>query len=358
MSSDADTAESKVQEHAERKRSLPLGPQLAAEAGKAWTAFDPDAQRTALAGPLSVQIQTVTGCNGRCVMCPMTERDGRPGAQTMDESLYMRILEQLAGAGTVRILSPMLQCEPLLDPRLATRVRQARQILGPQVAIWVTTNGALLTPARADELADADVNVVEVSLDAVSQETYSAIRQQLDFAKIVANVEAALARPGRMQVALRFTRQQANAAEEARFLKEWSGRGALVVKMGVTNRCGSISSFSRLTPPGATSGEYPAESIKRASLRGCLFPFTRLHVLHDGQALFCCEDWREQRIVGHLGQQPLEEVWNGAALNRLRGLIQAGAAGDFEPCRSCSRRPPTDLPASTPQSTDGAAKQR
>jgi hypothetical protein len=337
-SSDADSSERKSQDDGERKRSLPLGPQLAAEAAKAWSAYDPATRRTALAGPLSVQIQTVTGCNGRCVMCPMTERDGRPGALTMDDSLYTTILERLAGAGTVRILSPMLQCEPLLDARLATRVRQARQMLGPQVAIWVTTNGALLTPERALDLADAGVDVVEVSLDAVSQETYSAIRQQLDFQKIVANVEALLARPGRMRVALRFTRQQANAGEEARFQKEWSARGALVVKMGVTNRCGSISSFQHLARSGAVAPETPP--THRPWSRGCPFPFTRLHILRDGRALFCCEDWREQCIIGDLAQQTLDQVWNGEAVNRLRGLIQSGSAGDFEPCRSCSRHPP------------------
>lgn len=339
--------EPQPQANAERRRSLPLGPQLAAEARQAWAAYNPLARRTALAGPLSVQIQTVTGCNGRCVMCPMTEREDRPGAHTMDESLYVAILERLRGAGTVRILTPMLQCEPLLDPHLATRVRQARQVLGPQVVIWVTTNGALLTPERAGDLAAAGVDVMEISLDAASQKTYGAIRQRLDFSKIVANAEALLARPGRMQVALRFTRQQANAPEEARFVKEWSARGAIVVKMGVTNRCGSVSTFERLATSGAASPERQALLAKGLSFRGCLFPFARMHVLYDGRALFCCEDWREERVVGDLGRQSLDEVWNGEALNRLRGLLHSGGAVEFEPCRSCSRRPPTSSLAAT-----------
>lgn len=346
------------QENGERRKSLPLGPQLAAEARQAWTSYDPAARRTALAGPLSVQLQTVTGCNGRCVMCPMTEREDRPGAHTMDESLYVAILERLRGAGTVRILAPMLQCEPLLDPHLATRVRQARQILGPQVVIWVTTNGALLTPERAGDLASAGVDVMEVSLDAASQETYGAIRQRLDFSKIVANTEALLARPGRMQVALRFTRQQANAPEEARFVKEWSARGAIVVKMGVTNRCGSVSTFERLATSRAAPPGRQALLAKDLLFRGCLLPFARMHVLYDGRALFCCEDWREECVVGDLGRQSLDAVWNGEVVNRLRGLIHSGGAADFEPCRSCSRRPPMNPLAATVPGTQSAEERR
>ena len=85
----------------------------------------------------------------------------------MAAGLYRSIIGELADAGSVRILVLMLQNEPLLDPELGQRVREARVALGPRCRIGVVTNGSLLDAARAGELAAGGLDFLEVSLDAL-----------------------------------------------------------------------------------------------------------------------------------------------------------------------------------------------
>ena len=72
-----------------------------------------------------VEIETNTGCNRRCRICPVHD-EPRPEGE-MGWPLYTRILDELAGLGFKGRLSPVFYNEPLLDPRLADLMRAARE---------------------------------------------------------------------------------------------------------------------------------------------------------------------------------------------------------------------------------------
>jgi hypothetical protein len=90
----------------------------------------------------------------------------------MDQNIYLGVLKKLKRAGTARTLTLMLQNEPLLDASLAKRVRQAREVLGDGVFIRTVSNGTLLFRSRIDELFQAGIDDIEVSIDAFRKRTY------------------------------------------------------------------------------------------------------------------------------------------------------------------------------------------
>lgn len=288
-----------------------------------------------LPGPCGAQVQTINRCNGHCVMCPYSDTAARDNTRVMSEALYIRILEQLRDSGSLLWLSPTLANEPLLDDSLSLRLTQARRILPRHVKLMLVTNGSLLTPARAAELIDAGINRIDVSIDALTEDTYRRVRPGLDFGVVVRNAENLLSMRSRCGVRIRFLRLKANAAEEHEFARHWRARGAHVMSLPCQNRRGGIEDFA--TPADQTASA--RRRIKRWARRlvpACLHPFAHLCVLSDGRVTPCCQDWSTDHIMGDLSRQSLDEVWHGQPLSACRAPLASWRYGNSELCGRCT----------------------
>lgn len=130
-------------------------------------------------GPIHVQFEPSSRCNQNCIHCEHDKKRKNPRDATYEEfkgfyDLLTPLYITLNGYG-----------EPLLCRELARMISYARR-RGTQVN--TTTNGILLK-TYAQELLDSKLNLINVSLDAASEETYSKIRGQNTFHTIVENVK-------------------------------------------------------------------------------------------------------------------------------------------------------------------------
>jgi len=254
----------------------------------------------------------------------------------MDEGLYRHILSQLEEAGTVRRFVPMLQSEPLVDRKIADRIREAREALGRGTRIYIVTNGVLFVPEVNDELYQAGTDVVSISIDAFREETYRSIRKGLDFSKVVGNVRAALERERHPTIVARFLEQRLNHGEREDFVRYWKSLGAGVFIHPVVNRAGALGSIDEIAGQKVGIVRRIARRILNRALPFCPLPFHSLSVLWDGRAILCCHDWGPEVVVGDLTKQTIEEVWNGEAINHYRHLLRDGRVAELEPCSDCS----------------------
>ncbi len=253
----------------------------------------------------------------------------------MAAGLYRSIIGELADAGSVRILVLMLQNEPLLDPELGLRVREARVALGPRCRIGVVTIGSLLDEARAGELAAGGLDFIEVSLDALRPETYRVVRPGLDFDRAVAGVAAARKRG--LEVRVRFVRQRANAGEASEFLRHWTERGVEALVLPLRNRAGELVRYS----------EFAAAELRRPwrrrlrlafgrALPACSAPFQCAAVLRDGRVLLCCQDWGGRMVLGAADNKGFALAWGGAKAREIRRALWSRGRCVPRFCRGCS----------------------
>lgn len=296
----------------------------------------PGLSRSAKGGPVMVQVQTSDACNGRCGICPYGSSNRGQGHQLMDEGLYRHILDQLAASGTVWRFTPMLQSEPLTDPKIVDRMRLARQALGPGVRLVMVTNGTLLTPSLARRLERAGCDAFLISLDALTPETYGRVRPGLSFEAVHRNVSWLLKHPSRADITLRFLRQQENQGQDKAFYRYWRGKGASVQFQEPCNRAGTLEAFTNLRRNERASLVRVWRLFCRRCLVKCSLPFTTLNVLVDGRVVACCHDWEPSLVLGDLSQQSLKEVWHGERARRLRRRLLARRAQDRPPCQGCS----------------------
>src|SRR5882757_4084444 len=99
--------------------------------------------------PTVITIDNHRACNARCRMCPTQNVSSIDGA--MSDATFDELSAQVSDfAPHLEFVQFGVHGEPLLDRQIATRVR--RLVASGVRRVWIATNGAAMTPARADQL--------------------------------------------------------------------------------------------------------------------------------------------------------------------------------------------------------------
>lgn len=293
--------------------------------------------------PLYVKLKVTWKCNLRCEMCRHWRTRAEPPLPT---ARMFALIDELADLGCRKL--KLSGGEPLLHPEIVEIVRRAAR---RGILVSMTTNGTLLTPARAAALIDAGLRRVSVSIDAPEPALHDRIRSvEGAFAATVAGVRE-LARAGaalpisvnsvvgdlnyEMMPALADLAADLGAASlKLISLKEVEG-GLKSMTPGqiadynariapqVAERAlarGLFANPNQAYPFGLVTGEStPAKKRPRAlydTLR-CFAPFTHALVEHDGIVKACCM-LRQEPVLGDLKQNSFTEIWRGDAFRALR----------------------------------------
>jgi cyclic pyranopterin phosphate synthase len=137
-----------------------------------------------------VRVSLTDRCNFDCVYChneglgdtrgPMAPRDHE--MSTDDVVRFLEVAREF-DVGAVKLTGG----EPLLRQDVEEIVRRAPD----GMAVSMTTNGTML-PGRADDLVDAGLERVNVSQDALDEETFKQVTQAGAYDAVMEGVEAAL----------------------------------------------------------------------------------------------------------------------------------------------------------------------
>jgi MoaA/NifB/PqqE/SkfB family radical SAM enzyme len=132
-----------------------------------------------------VYIEPTNGCNLRCVTCVRNVWDEPSGL--MENRTFARIIEGLRDFYPPPLVFFGGFGEPLSHSNIIDMVRQARA-MGSRVEL--ITNGTLLTPDTSKGLISAGLNMLWVSLDGASPESYADVRLGATLPEVLANVTA------------------------------------------------------------------------------------------------------------------------------------------------------------------------
>ena len=129
------------------------------------------------------QVESSIACNLRCVMCPWAEiRKNAPNKGLMAQETWEAIRPHLANVRSVDFTGGG---EPLLQPRLAEWAREAN---AAGCETGVLTGGLLLDHDKAQELIQAGLDWICISMDGATKEVYEEVRRGARFEKVWENV--------------------------------------------------------------------------------------------------------------------------------------------------------------------------
>lgn len=205
---------------------------------------------------MQLEMDITTRCNIRCRMCYFSfDRYffGKPVYFPPEH--FQRLVEDVFPH--LHTLTLSLGSEPLTSPHFKDFLRQAHASGVPNISFY--TNGLLMGPAVIDAVMTSGVTHVTISVDGATADVYEDIRRGADFARLVSNVEALVARRTRdrsLTPILRFgvVMMRSNA-------HQWADIVSLAARLGVAE----ISLFHMVVYEGLDTGHESLVHDKRLS---------------------------------------------------------------------------------------------
>jgi MoaA/NifB/PqqE/SkfB family radical SAM enzyme len=273
-------------------------------------------------GPLYINVEATNACNLRCTMC---SRDGSRKSGFMNLDLFRRIIDQAPQAGVYEV-SLFLAGESLLHKDLPYMVEYT---VDHGLESWLVTNGTLLTKEKSQQLLDAGLDNIWISLDGDTKEDYESLRPGADFDEVVQNLVDLLTLKrekgdGKPDVRIHMLKTRDNPHQEVRqeFLDIF--KGLPLDKVVSRNPHDWRGEKQGIDIGDGGNLYYPCEAL-----------WSAMSIAWDGRVLGCSADLNGNHVFGDLNHQSIMEVWNCEDMVRHRRLLREGRYRELPLCAEC-----------------------
>ena len=243
---------------------------------------------------LTVEINTTELCNRKCVFCPRFAAEVYPNRNLhMTVDTASKIATHLSDAGYGGRISFSGFSENLLNKKFSEIIYAMKSKL-PDSLLECNTNGDFLKPKVIMDLYNAGLTMLYINL-------YDGPDQAEGF---VSMMEEAGVSPNRYSLRAHYD------------LKDYG--------LKLNNRSGVIDWIG-----------FEDHDIDELKGKPCYYPFYKLFIDWNGDALFCSNDWGKERIIGNLAKQSLYDVWMSDDMKGIRSRLKKGDRSQ-SPCNKCS----------------------
>jgi|GEM_PF-511845 len=224
-----------------------------------------------------VNIELSRECNRRCSYCPLSKYHEFKKGETMDSSVFTRIIEQLEKINYSGYLCFTGYYEPLICKNLFKYVEYARKKL-KRAEIVVYTNGDFLDKENLQRLEKNSVLLI-------------------------------------------ITLHGDKTGERYRKLFEITKGKKVIFKRGIENYI--LSTRGSLV------------KVKNKEIQtSCILPSLQLTVDVEGKAILCFDDFFSEHVYGDVKKTDILQIWKGEKFKKTRNSLLRGAPKE-EICQSC-----------------------
>ena len=293
--------------------------------------------KRALRFPQEIHLESHSGCNSSCTICPRQDMTRYQG--DMARELFLKAVRETKGK-QLKYIHFHLNGEPMLMDidELCWRINFARE-MNPienekgEPKLCFFTNGSLLTEYRADMVLDSELDIIVISIDGGNKQDYEKIRLGLNFEIVIDNVRNLVEKRNKsgkklwIQTAIIPQRDNQNSISEYFRL---FGKEICVDDCGgsgVQNIGGLIKNADELI----LKDQYMGGNINAP----CWRVFLDLSICADGKAVTCCQDVRAMGVIGDLNEETVEEIWHGERMTQIRDNFVYGRKSVIPFCKDC-----------------------
>jgi sulfatase maturation enzyme AslB (radical SAM superfamily) len=287
--------------------------------------------------PKRVTIETIYGCNARCIMCPISLPAIRE-QKIMPLDDFKSIIDKLVPYQEhIEMMDLYGLSEPLLDPHIFERIKYVKTHLDIK-SVGISTNAQLLDAKKSTNLFESGLDNIIISVDGFTKETHNQIRRRTDLDRIIANVTEAInirnSNKYKTRFVLRFIRQELNAHEWDKFVIFWK-------QILSKEHQDFITAFDVHTHGGEikTSGirQLTKEKKDMIDKTPCNVIDDVLYILSDGSVPLCSEDWYQAKFnMGNAITDDPIELFNSKKMNGIRKIHAAGKKMSINKCSKCT----------------------
>jgi MoaA/NifB/PqqE/SkfB family radical SAM enzyme len=299
--------------------------------------------------PTILQLEPTSFCNLRCRVCPVGIGLDRPSGN-MDMEMFRRLVDEIGKYLLVMMFWDW--GEPFLNPDAFEMIQYARRA---GIKVVCSTNGHVFANRdNARKLIGAGLDVLVVSLDGITQETYQTYRTRGNLETVLEGIrnvvsEKRLSGSPLPIVNLRFIVMK-HSEHQIQHIESYArslgvdvltlrkfhfvpGTETWMSKSDAEHVTGSeqlIPSDARYQLPALPDGE-PVRLTKNPCKN--LWNCPSIH--WNGTVCSCFMDYNEKRPLGSLKTQSLREIWYGSPYAQLRRAFRRSWQ-DLAPCGKCA----------------------
>ncbi len=304
--------------------------------------------------PLQIDFELNYSCNFTCPMCTWnSESTEGKGKQTwFDFEVFKEVIDEGVSKGLKSIRLNYIN-EPLIRKDITKFISYARK--AGILDIYFSTNGSLLTDDAIRNLIDSGLFRLQVSLDAVTKETYEKIRTGGNYDDVIKKVLRFLEIRNELNVKLptlrvNFVKTDVNKNELDDFVKFWEDKADSI---GIQDLVGIMNGFGKKTD----------EEVEKTRLTGkfrCAQPFQRVTLRYNGTILPCCTFYAAEMPIGQLKTDiqtkfsdidniglldkslkskliigTIQEIWKSKQMEFIRDIHKKGEFWKHPICKTC-----------------------
>jgi len=312
--------------------------------------------------PIHIQVEHTTYCNLDCKSCERSKFITQP--QHLSLETFTRIVDQvqpekitLGGLG-----------EPFMHPGIFDIIRLAKR---RHCSINTTTNGTLLTQERCDEIVRSGLDLIKISIDGATRETYLTVRGQDKFLQVLDGVRGLIDAKKRLNapkpyIRFNYVMFKDNYHDVAQIveLADRLGINAIYFQplelVNIEERYDLLvgdlryEDFSREIDRALDISQRSQVSTNLQAIRAklptywkkyrletrlqdkriCILPWFSTYITVDGTVRPCCSFSQTRADMGNINQQEMEDIWNGETYQQFRDLMHQGKR-PYKICENC-----------------------
>ncbi len=276
--------------------------------------------------PRRILFEMTSNCNFHCRMCP--QRNFKRPLVNMPADLYCKVIDEIDKYGVEGIWLYHIG-ESLLHPefkRIIEHIKNKKN-LG---LIWLSTNGQLFTEDKIKTVLNSNINYINFSAHATTEETYNKVDTGGDFETVQRNLKRLYELKGtdnlprKPFIHCQMIEQEVTKHEVDAFIKKHYQKADIV-------------SINMLEYANLPNNKFGLVQRERKLLTNC----TRVSrndgfIFSNGIVTLCDAAYNGEIDLGNVNKQTLYEIWNGPERQKVLKLNKNGRMHEMEFCRSCT----------------------
>jgi MoaA/NifB/PqqE/SkfB family radical SAM enzyme len=263
--------------------------------------------------PLSIDIQTKSGCNAHCTFCPVGKEENKIYGK-MSDDLYHKIIDEALSFPGLRQINPYLLNDPLVDKYMPEKIEYITRKRGAaqKPLVRITTNAGMMYEEMAYKLLHSGLDEINISFHSIIPEVYEAMMPPLKYDRVMGQILKLIELRDNLKIAnapkitiwtVRTKPVEANLVNERAYWK----------KLNVGFKARKLDNRANSDVENANLSDAPFVPVAM-----CPIPFWRAWIMWNGDMIMCCVDQERSNLLGNCSTRPIREIWQNPAYQMLR----------------------------------------
>ncbi len=275
--------------------------------------------------PRRVLLEMTSRCNFRCRMCP--QQNLKRPRMDMPGELYRRMVDELDEHGIEGLWMYHLG-ESILHPEFNINLKyiSTKKNLG---VIWMSTNGQFFNEDIIKTVLESNVDYINFSAHAITEETYKKVAPQGNFSTVQGNLEKLYELKGtdnlprRPFIHCQMIEQEVTKHEVNGFIQKHYKKADIV-------------SVNMLEYVGFEKNKYGLKQRKRKELTTCpRITRNSAFICSNGIVTPCDATYNGEICYGNIHNNTLAEIWQSKDRKKVVELNKLGKMCEINFCSSC-----------------------